>query len=46
MDDGATIIARLPFKNSGPTGLLVRSEVATVDFVRTRLGVPIPKVLA
>ncbi|KIM37221.1 hypothetical protein M413DRAFT_77426 [Hebeloma cylindrosporum] len=46
--DGARedLIARIPFPSAGPRGLLTKSEVATMDFVRRKLGVPIPKVLA
>lgn len=46
MDNGTEVIARNPFKNAGPRRLLTQSEVATMDFARTRLGIPVPKVLA
>jgi hypothetical protein len=48
MNSGAEVIARMPFPNAGPRSLMTRSEVATMDFdfVRTRLGAPVPKVLA
>ena len=46
MDTGEDVVARIPFRNAGPLSLLTRSEVATMDFVRTRIGAPIPKVLA
>lgn len=36
----------MPFMNAGPRTLLTQSEVATMDFLRTKLGFPIPKVLA
>jgi hypothetical protein len=44
-DIGNDLIARIPFRNAGPRSLLTQSEVATMDFVRTHLGAPIPKVL-
>ena len=40
------VIARIPFPNAGPRNLFTKSEVATMDFVRSRLGAPVPKVLA
>jgi hypothetical protein len=40
------LVARIPFRSAGPQGLLTKSEVATMDFVRMKFGVPIPKVLA
>ncbi|KDR84192.1 hypothetical protein GALMADRAFT_205913 [Galerina marginata CBS 339.88] len=45
-DTADDIIARIPFPNSGPRSLLTRSEVATMEFVRTRLGAHVPRVLA
>lgn len=45
-DTGNNLIARIPFPNAGPRSFLTRSEVATMDFVRTRLDAPVPKVLA
>ncbi|KAF9485554.1 hypothetical protein BDN70DRAFT_871224 [Pholiota conissans] len=46
LSNGKDVVARIPFPNAGPRGLLTRSEVATMDFVRSRLASPIPKVLA
>jgi hypothetical protein len=46
MDNGKEVVVRMPFKNAGPRTLLIQSEVATMDFLRTKLGFPIPKVLA
>ena len=43
---GRDVVARTLSRNSGPRSLLTRSEVATMDFVRSRLGAPVPKVLA
>jgi hypothetical protein len=44
--DGKEVIARIPFRNAGPRQLTTQSEVATVDFLRSRLQAPIPKILA
>ena len=46
LDNGKEVVVRMPFKNAGPRTLLTQSEVATMDFLRTKLGFPIPKVLA
>jgi hypothetical protein len=46
LDNGKEVVVRMPFKNAGPRTLLVQSEVATMDFLRTKLGFPIPRVLA
>ncbi|KAF9485545.1 hypothetical protein BDN70DRAFT_591828 [Pholiota conissans] len=47
LSNGKNVIARIPFPNAGPRSILTRSEVATMDFVRSRFGgAPIPKVLA
>ena len=40
------MIAKIPHPNAGPSSLTTASEVATLDFVRTVLNVPAPKVLA
>jgi hypothetical protein len=45
MEDGRCVIAKVPHPNAGPKGLTTASEVATMDFVREVLGVPVPKVL-
>lgn len=45
MDDGRTTIARLPHPNSGSATLTTSSEVATMDFARSVLQLPVPKVL-
>ncbi|KAF1837045.1 kinase-like protein [Decorospora gaudefroyi] len=44
MQDGTSVLARLPYPSTFPRRLAVASEVATMDFVRTR-GVPTPLVL-
>ncbi|KAH7370626.1 kinase-like domain-containing protein [Rhexocercosporidium sp. MPI-PUGE-AT-0058] len=46
MDDGSTAIARLPNPKSGPAQKTTASEVATMDFARTVLNIPVPKVSA
>ena len=46
LDNGKEVVVRMPFKNAGPRTLLTQSEVATMDFLRTKLRFPIPKVLA
>ncbi|KAH9217470.1 kinase-like domain-containing protein [Leptodontidium sp. 2 PMI_412] len=46
MDDGTIVIARIPNPNSGPPFKTTASEVATMDFARTVLGIPVPKVLS
>lgn len=44
MEDGSSILARLPYPSTLPRRLAVASEVATLDFVRA-YGVPVPQVL-
>ncbi|RHZ63467.1 phosphotransferase family protein [Aspergillus thermomutatus] len=46
MANGTAVIARIPNPNAGPAFLTTASEVATMDFLRTILHVPVPKVLA
>ncbi|KAH6723680.1 kinase-like domain-containing protein [Leptodontidium sp. MPI-SDFR-AT-0119] len=46
MDDGTIVIARIPNPNAGPPFKTTASEVATMDFARTVLGIPVPKVLS
>ena len=46
MNDGYEVIARIPTPIAGPPHYTTSSEVATMDFVRTRLGIPVPKVFA
>ncbi|KAI9680618.1 MAG: hypothetical protein M1817_004058 [Caeruleum heppii] len=45
MDDGYEVIARIPTPIAGPPHYMTASEVATMDFVRTQLDIPAPKVL-
>ncbi|KDQ11898.1 hypothetical protein BOTBODRAFT_162342 [Botryobasidium botryosum FD-172 SS1] len=46
MNNGVEVVARLPFPIAGPQHLMTRSEVATMDFLRTRFNALVPKVLA
>ena len=46
MDDGYEVIARIPTPIAGPAHYMTASEVATMDFLRTRLDIPAPKVFA
>ncbi|RAH65658.1 phosphotransferase family protein [Aspergillus aculeatinus CBS 121060] len=46
MGNGKTFVARIPNPNARPAFLTTASEVATMDFLRTILGLPVPKVLA
>ncbi|KZV99171.1 hypothetical protein EXIGLDRAFT_668875 [Exidia glandulosa HHB12029] len=39
------VVARLPFAAAGPPHLVTASEVATIDFLRNRLNLPVPRVL-
>lgn len=46
MEDGQRVIAKIPHPNAGPAVLTTASEVATMEFARTVLNLPVPKVLA
>lgn len=46
MDDGQMVIAKIPHPNAGPRVLTTASEVATMDFARIVLDLPVPRVLA
>jgi hypothetical protein len=46
MEDGRRVIAKVPHPNAGPRVLTTASEVATMEFVRTILNIPVPQVLA
>ena len=45
MNDGASILARLPYPSTVPRRLAVASEVATLDLLRAN-GISVPQVLA
>ncbi|KAF2838746.1 hypothetical protein M501DRAFT_1011512 [Patellaria atrata CBS 101060] len=46
MQDGQKVIAKIPNPNAGPAGYTTASEVVSLDFVKTILTLPAPKVLA
>ncbi|RHZ50978.1 hypothetical protein CDV55_103165 [Aspergillus turcosus] len=46
MSTGQEIVARLPNPNAGPAFYTTASEVATRQFLRDRLGIPIPRIYA
>ena len=46
MQDGRRIIAKMPHPNAGPPMYTTASEVATMDFARNILDLPVPNVLA
>ncbi|EAW12144.1 uncharacterized protein ACLA_061040 [Aspergillus clavatus NRRL 1] len=46
MANGKAVIARIPNPNAGPSFWTTASEVATMDFLRNILHLPVPKVLA
>ncbi|KAF2454103.1 kinase-like domain-containing protein [Lineolata rhizophorae] len=46
MKDGQKVIAKIPHPNAGPPMLTTASEVAMMEFARTVLSLPAPKVLA
>lgn len=46
MNDGQKVIVKIPHPNAGPSVLTTASEVATMEFVRTVLDIPVPRVLA
>ncbi|KAG0645021.1 Altered inheritance [Hyphodiscus hymeniophilus] len=46
MDNGAQILAKIPNPNAGPAFYTTASEVATRDFLRTVLDIPVPRIYA
>ncbi|OJJ51118.1 hypothetical protein ASPZODRAFT_148466 [Penicilliopsis zonata CBS 506.65] len=46
MDDGREIIAKLPNPNAGRPHFTTASEVATMDFLKNVLNLPVPRVYA
>ncbi|GKZ30769.1 phosphotransferase enzyme [Aspergillus brasiliensis] len=46
MDDGHEIIAKLPNPNAGRPHFTTANEVATMDFLRNVLNLPVPRVYA
>lgn len=43
-DDGSELVAKIPFPFVSPRRLCTASEVATMDYARTILGLPVPRV--
>ncbi|KAL4944635.1 hypothetical protein BDV06DRAFT_232872 [Aspergillus oleicola] len=43
MANNKTVVARIPNPNAGPAFLTTASEVATMDFLRNVLHIPVPK---
>jgi hypothetical protein len=46
LDNRQEVVARLPMPHAGPAHLVTASEVATMEFARMRLGLPVPRVLS
>ncbi|KAL4950825.1 kinase-like domain-containing protein [Aspergillus filifer] len=46
MNNGQEIVAKLPNPNAGPAFYTTASEVATRQFVRESLGIPVPRIYA
>jgi hypothetical protein len=46
LDNHKEIIARLPTSHAGPAHYVTASEVATMEFARRYLGLPVPRVLS
>ncbi|KAI8939376.1 hypothetical protein NX059_003159 [Plenodomus lindquistii] len=44
-NDEQRVVARLPFAVAGPPRLRTSSEVATIEYLRTKTSIPIPKIL-
>ncbi|KZV79762.1 hypothetical protein EXIGLDRAFT_846238 [Exidia glandulosa HHB12029] len=45
LQNSRDVVARLPFAAAGPPHLVMASEVATIDFLRHRLNLPVPRIL-
>ena len=45
LDNSLTVIARLPCPVAGPSYLVTASEVATLEFAREVLNLPVPRVI-
>ncbi|PTU21289.1 hypothetical protein P175DRAFT_0459676 [Aspergillus ochraceoroseus IBT 24754] len=46
MDNGMTVIARIPHPIAGPQHYTTASEVATMEFARSILEIPVPRIYA
>jgi len=45
LDNGARVVARVPYRIAGPQRLTTNSEVATMAYVRSFTKIPVPEVL-
>ncbi|KAJ6104583.1 hypothetical protein N7523_010903 [Penicillium sp. IBT 18751x] len=45
MNDGKSVLARVPNPNASPSFYTTTSEVATIEFARDLLQIPMPRVL-
>ncbi|KAF2748369.1 hypothetical protein M011DRAFT_493763 [Sporormia fimetaria CBS 119925] len=45
MGDGRKVIAKIPHPNAGPAGRTTSSEVAIMEYARSVLNLPVPRVL-
>ncbi|TRM65527.1 kinase-like domain-containing protein [Schizophyllum amplum] len=43
-DNGVEYVVKIPFPITGPKHLCTASEVATLDYIRTELSIPVPEV--
>ncbi|CAA7266683.1 unnamed protein product [Cyclocybe aegerita] len=46
LDNGVDLIAKIPFPVAGPKHFCTASEVATLDYLRSEHGIPVPNVRA
>ncbi|EGC45217.1 phosphotransferase enzyme family protein [Histoplasma capsulatum var. duboisii H88] len=46
MDNGTEVVGKIPNPNAGRPHFTTASEVATMDFMRSALGTPVPRVLS
>jgi hypothetical protein len=44
MDDGFEVIAKIPYRITVPARYLTASEVATMEFLRQKVNIPVPRV--
>ncbi|RMD44663.1 hypothetical protein DV735_g483, partial [Chaetothyriales sp. CBS 134920] len=45
LDNGTSLVARVPFSIAGPARLITNSEVATMEYIRRHTSIPVPAVL-
>ncbi|CAG8908077.1 unnamed protein product [Penicillium egyptiacum] len=46
MDTGKRVVARIPTRIAPPPRLTTNSEVATIEYLRWKICLPVPKILA